>query len=56
VLTLAHLAGLSLAEGCRLANAAAGLVVRVLGNYAPTWAEISELLAGHREEAEAGSA
>ncbi len=48
VLTLAHLAGLSLAEGCRLANAAAGLVVQVLGNYAPTRAEISAWLAGQR--------
>lgn len=45
VLTLAHLAGLPLAEACHLANAAAGLVVQVLGNYAPTRAEIAAVLA-----------
>lgn len=42
VLTAALLAGLPLAEACRLANVGGGIVVRVAGNYAPTRAELFE--------------
>lgn len=40
MLALAYAANLSLAEGCQLATHAAALTVRVMGNYAPTWAEV----------------
>lgn len=46
VLALGRLAGLSLAESCELANAAAGLVVQVLGNYAPSRDELAAMLRG----------
>lgn len=45
VLAMARAAGLSLAEACHLANVAAGLVVRVAGNYAPTAEELEAALA-----------
>lgn len=44
MLALAYVGGLSLERGCELANAAAGLVVQVLGNYAPTRDEIEAVL------------
>lgn len=44
VLALAHVGGLSLESACECANAAAGLVVQVLGNYAPTRDEIEAAL------------
>jgi D-glycero-beta-D-manno-heptose-7-phosphate kinase len=45
VLALAQASGLPLAEGCRLAVHAAALSVRVMGNYAPTRAELEQSLA-----------
>jgi len=48
VLTLALVAGMNLRTAARLANAAAGLVVRRLGNAVVTPAELAEVL---REEA-----
>ncbi|MDQ7029144.1 MAG: bifunctional ADP-heptose synthase [Ardenticatenia bacterium] len=50
VLTLAFLAGLPLARACWLANVAAGLVLQVLGNYAPTRAELVAHAASHAAE------
>lgn len=48
VLAMALAAGLPLARACHLANVAAGLVVRVAGNYAPTLAELEAAIG--REE------
>lgn len=45
VLAMACAGGLPLADACHLANVAAGLVVRVAGNYAPTLAELEAALA-----------
>ncbi|MCZ7569597.1 MAG: PfkB family carbohydrate kinase [Ardenticatenaceae bacterium] len=45
VLAMAYASNLSLADACHLANVAAGLVVRVAGNYAPTLAELEAALA-----------
>lgn len=47
LLTLARLAGLAPTEACHLANLAAGLVVQVLGNYAPTRDELESLWQAH---------
>ncbi|GAP64208.1 hypothetical protein ARMA_2631 [Ardenticatena maritima] len=47
LLTLARLAGLAPADACHLANLAAGLVVQVLGNYAPTRDELESLWQAH---------
>lgn len=47
VLTLARLANMPPAEACHLANLAAGLVVQVLGNYAPTRDELEALWRAH---------
>lgn len=44
VLALACIAGLPLAEGCRLAAHAAALTVRFMGNYAPTREELEKAL------------
>lgn len=44
VLALAHVAGFSLERACECANAAAGIVVQVLGNYAPTREQIETVL------------
>lgn len=44
VLTLAAAAGASLADAVRLANTASGIVVRRVGNYAPTRDEIRSVL------------
>jgi bifunctional ADP-heptose synthase (sugar kinase/adenylyltransferase) len=41
VVTLALAAGLTLSEGAHLANYAAGLVVRKLGNATPTEGELA---------------
>lgn len=46
VLTLALVAGMNLGTAARLANAAAGLVVRRLGNAVVTPAELAEALSG----------
>jgi len=50
VLALALLAGLPLTRACWLANVAAGLVLQVLGNYAPTRAELAAQAALHAAE------
>ena len=44
LITLAVAAGASLADATSLANYASGLVVRRVGNYAPTPAELIEAL------------
>nr|WP_290665105.1 bifunctional ADP-heptose synthase [Ardenticatena sp.] len=47
VLTLARLANMPPADACHLANLAAGLVVQVLGNYAPSRVELEILWRAH---------
>ncbi len=49
VLTLANKAGASLAEAVALANYASGLVVRKVGNYAPTPEELTWALENWRD-------
>jgi bifunctional ADP-heptose synthase (sugar kinase/adenylyltransferase) len=46
VLTLALVAGAAPADAALLANYASGLVVRRVGNYAPTAGELSEAVGG----------
>lgn len=50
VLTLAMAARMSLATGVHLANSAAGLVVRKLGNAVVTSQELAMLVSGNLDE------
>lgn len=49
-LALGWAADLSLARGCELANAAAGLTVQVLGNYAPTRDDVEAVVRGEQQD------